>query len=122
MRLNAVTLGLLRSQRAATVALAFALASAIGAAVLGALMLGLVDGAQRLGLQTFGDDWDRLMAYVQRYGLATMLLAVVFPSSPRAMVCWPVCRCLSRRVPSDLEESTCSKATGVHCLPIASED
>jgi membrane protein YqaA with SNARE-associated domain len=82
----AVSLAVLQPRRARLVAWAFAIASAIGAGAMGLLLLGLVDGAQRLGLETFGEDWDRLMAYVRQFGPATMLLAAVFPSPPRAMV------------------------------------
>lgn len=82
----AVTLGILQPRRARLVALAFAGASAIGAAAMSMLLLGLADSAQGLCLETFGGEWDLLMAYVQRFGPVTMLLAAVFPSPPRAMV------------------------------------
>jgi membrane protein YqaA with SNARE-associated domain len=82
----AVALGILQPTRTRWIGLAFAAASALGALAMGAVLLTLADGAQRLGLQTFGDDWQRITDYVQRFGPATLLLAAVFPSPPRAMV------------------------------------
>jgi membrane protein YqaA with SNARE-associated domain len=82
----AVTLGVLQPHRVHWIALGFALASAAGAGAMAWVLLHFADGAQALGLHTFGGDWQRITAYVQRYGPATLVLAAIFPSPPRAMV------------------------------------
>lgn len=82
----AVALALVQPRRRVAIGIAFALASALGAALMGTLLLGLADGAHRLGVATAGDGWERATAFVRRWGPWALAAASMFPSPPRAMV------------------------------------
>lgn len=82
----AVALGILQPARTRIIALAFASASALGALILGGLILTVSDVGQQIGLDVFGEEWSRVMRYVETYGPITMFFAAMFPSPPRTMI------------------------------------
>ncbi|MDP2817396.1 MAG: hypothetical protein Q8O29_03780 [Polaromonas sp.] len=82
---SVLALGLMQPQRAAWIALAFATAAALGAALL-ALLLSAVGGyAQQFGAEQFGADWTRITGRVQVLGLWAVFAASIFPTPPRLL-------------------------------------
>ena len=82
---SVIALGLMQPRRAIWIALAFAAAAALGAAML-ALLLASVSGyAQQFGNAQFGDDWATLTERVRAYGVWAVLLASIFPTPPRLL-------------------------------------
>lgn len=82
---SVIALGLMQAQRAAWVALTFALAAAAGAGLL-ALLLGLVSGyAEKFGQARYGPEWTNVMQLVRQYGVWAVLAASVFPTPPRLL-------------------------------------
>lgn len=82
---SVIVLGLLQPQRAPWVALAFASAAAMGAAILAAL-LALVSGyATQFGTTQLGDAWLAVAANARDYGFWAVLLASIFPTPPRLL-------------------------------------
>ena len=82
---SVLALGLMQPQRAAWIALAFATAAALGAAVL-ALLLSVVGGyAQQFGAEQFGTDWARISERVKVAGLWAVFAASIFPTPPRLL-------------------------------------
>lgn len=82
---SVIALGLMQPRRAIWIALAFAGAAALGAALL-ALLLTTVSGyAQQFGSAQFGNDWTLLTERVRAYGVWAVLLASIFPTPPRLL-------------------------------------
>lgn len=82
---SVVALGLLQPQRAVWIALAFATAAGLGAALL-ALMLDFAGGyAQQFGTAEFGENWTLIAERARAYGVWAVLLASIFPTPPRLL-------------------------------------
>ncbi len=82
---SVIALGLLQPQRAAWVALVFALAAAVGAGLLAVLLMGASAYAQQFGEARFGSEWTQVVQTVRDYGVWAVLLASIFPSPPRLL-------------------------------------
>ena len=79
---SVLALGLMQPRRAAWIALSFAAAAALGAAVL-ALLMSLVGGyAQQFGTDS---DWTRINEHVKLAGLWAVFAASIFPTPPRLL-------------------------------------
>ncbi len=82
----ALVLAVLQPMRKVTIAFLFALSAGVSAWLL-ATVLGVVEeSAQWLGMELLGDQWGRALALVQAWGPATLVLASVFPDSPRTSI------------------------------------
>lgn len=82
---SVVALGLLQPKRALWIALAFATAAGMGAALL-AVLLGYASGyAQQFGTTEFGENWTLMAERARTYGVWAVLLASIFPTPPRLL-------------------------------------
>lgn len=82
---SVVALGLLQPQRAVWIALAFATAAGLGAALL-ALLLDFAGGyAQQFGTAELGENWTLMAERARAYGVWAVLLASIFPTPPRLL-------------------------------------
>lgn len=82
---SVLALGLMQPQRAVWIALSFAAAAALGAAVMALLMSLVGDYAQQFGAQQFGADWTRIVERVKVAGLWAVFAASIFPTPPRLL-------------------------------------
>lgn len=82
---SVLALGMLQPQRAVWIAVAFATAAALGAAVLAGL-LALVSGyAAQFGAAPLGETWTAVADRAKAYGVWAVLLASIFPTPPRLL-------------------------------------
>ena len=82
---SVIALGLLQPRRALWIALAFAIAAALGASVL-ALLLASVDSfAQQFAAEKLGSEWARITKFIQTYGAWAVLFSSIFPTPPRLL-------------------------------------
>lgn len=82
---SVVALGMLQPQRAPWIAVSFATAAALGAAVLAALLT-LVSGyAAQFDSGQLGQAWVAVADRARTYGVWAVLLASIFPTPPRLL-------------------------------------
>ena len=82
---SVVALGLLQPQRAVWIALAFATAAGLGAALLAVFLTFLGGYAQQFGTNEFGENWTLMAERARDYGVWAVLLASIFPTPPRLL-------------------------------------
>jgi membrane protein YqaA with SNARE-associated domain len=82
---SVMALGLLQPQRAAWIALAFATAAALGAAVLAWLLAGVSGYAAQFDAQQGAETWAWVSDRARTYGVWAVLLASIFPTPPRLL-------------------------------------
>lgn len=79
---SVIALGILQPKRAPIIALAFALAAALGTAILALLTLVIAE----LPVGSGGDQWQAMQRWVQTYGIWVLLATSVLPTPPRTAV------------------------------------
>lgn len=82
---SVVALGMMQPQRAMWIALAFATAAAVGAAILALLLTGVSGYATQFGAEQLGDAWAVVADRARTYGVWAVLLASIFPTPPRLL-------------------------------------
>lgn len=82
---SVVALGLLQPKRALWIALAFATAAGVGAALLAALLSYASGYAQQFDTTEFGENWTLMAERARTYGVWAVLLASIFPTPPRLL-------------------------------------
>lgn len=79
---SVLALGVLQPKRAPFIALSFALAGAIGTAILALLTLVIAE----LPVSSGSDQWQSMQRWVQQYGIWVLLAASMLPTPPRTAV------------------------------------